>query len=432
MPRRNILLLTAAVVVSVICYFKADSAHRSRYGRMFDTFVDILETVEARYIEPVEDRTLFESALRGMVAGLGDPNSAYYDPGEAQRSRAQLDQQFAGIGIELIVDPKSRLLTVVTPLINSPAAAAGVMPGDSIVEIDGEAIEQVSLDQVAQKLRGKPGTRVHLKLLRESSGQPIDVTIERALIKTETVVGYQRSPDGKWNYALPQAPDVVYARVTLFGKNTGDELKAFLAAVLPTNPQGIVLDLRNNGGGLLQAADDAVNLFIHDGVIVSTRGRDHQELDVRMADGTGPVTRLPLAILINGLSASASEIVAACLQDHQRATIVGTRSFGKGTVQDLILLEDGHSELRLTIATYWRPSGKNIHRTRGAKANDDWGVLPSPGFDVPIEEPTWSELLRDRQRREAIVVAGRQPAAQTSQAADTQLAAAIDALRRAK
>ncbi|HEX4130824.1 MAG TPA: S41 family peptidase [Pirellulales bacterium] len=433
MPRRNLLLLAATLIVSAMCYAKADSAHRSRYGRMFNTFVQLLEKIETRYVEPVDERELFEGALHGTVAALDDPNSAYYSPRQAQASRSQLEQQFGGIGIELTWDRATRQLTIVTPLVGSPAEMAGVLPGDKIIEIDGQGMEDITFDDAARRLRGKPGTIVRLKLLREGQDDAVDVALRRAIIKTETVVGYRRTRGGTsrhaWDYFLPGTDRVAYVRVTLFGKNTAEELKSTLESLKQQHMTGLVLDLRNNGGGLLQAAQETCNLFIHEGVIVSTRGRDGRPLDVRRADGTGPLTDVPVAVLINRFSASASEIVAACLQDHQRATIVGTRSYGKGTVQDVLLLEDGISEVRLTIATYWRPSGKNIHRSRSATDRDEWGVLPDPGDDVPLSDKQWSEIVRDRARRSHVNAPAVAPKADEPTVADPQLDRAVEALQ---
>jgi carboxyl-terminal processing protease len=430
MPRRNLYLLAAAVLVSAVCYLQADSAYRSRYGRMYETFTDVLEKIDTRYIEKVDGRELFEGAIRGMVAELDDPNSAYYNPHAAALSDSSLKQQFGGIGIEVLFDRQTKQLTIVTPLPNSPAFEAGLLPGDKILEIEDHSTKDMTIDDATVLLRGKPGTVVRLKVLHEDQTEPTDVVVRRAIIKTETVVGYRRTADGSWSYLLPLEPKIAYVRIAMFATNTVEELKAVLERLQSEKIEGLVLDLRNNGGGLLTAAEDVCNMFVRQGVIVTTRGRDGVELSEHKADGSAPFAEVPMAVLINGLSASGSEIVAACLQDHGRATIVGTRSFGKGTVQDVLYLEDGKSQLRLTVASYWRPSGKNIHRFRKAKETDEWGVKPDAGYDVPLDDKQWADVLRQRQKLEAMKRA--RPAANDANdvlLADPQLERAIDAVR---
>jgi carboxyl-terminal processing protease len=402
MPRRNVFLLFVTIVVCTVCWAQADSAHRTRYGRMFDTMTDMLEKIESKFVRPIEERKLFEGALRGVVAELDDPYSAYYNPHAADLSRSQLKQEFGGVGIEVLFDAETRQLTVVTPLPGGPAQAAGIMPGDTITAIDGRSARRMTLDDATSALRGKPGTTVRLAVMREGQEKPLEFTLRRAIINTETVVGYRRKADGSWDWCVP-GTDIGYVRLVLFGERTADELRAVLEQLTREHVKGVVLDLRDNGGGLLSSAVDICNLFIRSGVIVSTRGRDGQPTNVQEANDTGAFADLPLAVLINGRSASGSEIVAACLQDHDRAAIVGSRSFGKGTVQDVLPLEDGKSELRLTVATYWRASGKNIHRFRNARDSDDWGVMPDAGSDIPLSDEEWVKILRDRRTSDASV-----------------------------
>ena len=403
MPRRNLYALLIIAIVSLVCYQQADSAHRSRYGRMFDAFVEVLEEVDKHYVEQVDDRELFEGALHGLVAQL-DPYSSYLGPAEATESRQSLDGEFGGIGIEVSIDRETKVLTVLSPIVGTPAYEAGVQAGDKILQINGESTEGFTLEDTIRRLRGRPGTSVQLSVLHEGDKEPVDITVQRAIIHVDSVVGFRRQADGSWDYWLPGKPRIGYLRITTFGKKTGDEFRKLLADLTTSGMQALVIDLRNNSGGLLNIAVDIADLFVSSGRIVSTVGRDHAELERFDASGHGPYTQLPLVVLVNQYSASASEIVAACLQDHGRAMIVGQRTFGKGTVQSAIAhrTEGGKSVLRLTIATYWRPSGRNIHRGRRAKPSDAWGVLPNPGFDVPLTDQQLAEVLRRQRQRDVV------------------------------
>jgi carboxyl-terminal processing protease len=410
MPKRNLYLLAAVALVSLVCYQKADSAHRSHYGKMFDTFVNVLEEVEDRYVEPVDERELFEGALEGMVHAL-DPNCAYLGPREAADSRAVLDQQFGGIGIEVSFDRETKVLTVITPVYGSPAFEQGVLPGDKIVKINDESTEGFTLADTVKRLRGKPGTSVRLSVLHPGQTEPVAVNITRAIIPVDSVLGDTRRADGSWNFLLAGSMDRIgYVRLTEFGKKTSLELSAALASLRAEGMQGLILDLRNNAGGLLPAAIEICDQFVSQGCIVTTRGREKTNIEVYEATGNAQATDFPIAVLVNQYSASASEILAACLQDHGRAIVVGQRSYGKGTVQSVIPLEGGRSEMRLTIATYWRPSGKNIHRSRTAKDSDEWGVSPDPGFEVKLTDAQLSDWVSARRKRDVLPTKEQNPA----------------------
>jgi carboxyl-terminal processing protease len=402
MPPRNLLALLLAAAVSAVCFVSADGAHRSQYGRMFDTFVEVVEEVDEHYIEHVDNREMFEGALAGMIDRL-DPYSAYLGPAEAKRKRESIDQQFGGIGIEVGLDRQSGLLTVFSPIYGTPAYEHGILAGDSIVSIDGQSTEGFSLDDATRLLRGRPGEPVRLAVIHAGQKTPTEISLPRAEIHVQSVLGDRRRADGSWDFRLGGARQIGYLRVNLFAKNTVEELDRALQGLQQHGMRGLVLDLRNNAGGLLSAAVGTADLFVPQGRIVSTRGRGGSLIDEFDASGRAAYSQVPMAVLVNQFSASASEIVAACLQDHGRAAIVGVRSFGKGTVQAMIPIEDGRSDLRLTIATYWRPSGKNIHRGRTAKPTDAWGVSPDPGCEVVMSSAELSEMaerrrLRDRPR----------------------------------
>jgi carboxyl-terminal processing protease len=402
-PRRNVYLLLTIAIVSLVCYQKADSSYRSRYGRMTDTIVRVMEQIDRHYIEEVDDRKLFEGALNGIVSQLDDPYSAYEAPQEAAEFRQHLDQKFGGIGIQVVIDEKTKRLTVMSPMVGTPAFEAGILAGDVILKIDGESTEGLNTDDALHLLRGEPGEGVRLTVLHEGDKEPVDVQIERAIINVPSVLGDSHDAAGHWQFVLESNPRIGYLRITTFGDQTVKELEKALEQLDEADVEALILDLRGNAGGFLKTAVSTCDFFISKGQIVSTRGRDRRQIvDDYRATGKAAYTRWPIAVLVNHLTASASEIVAACLQDHHRAVVVGERTWGKGTVQNVIPLESGKSALKLTVATYWRPSEKNIHRSRNAKDTDDWGVRPDDGYEVKLSEEQTRRLLEERYQRDVV------------------------------
>ncbi len=402
MPRRNLYLLFAVALVSLACYVKADSAYRSRYGQMSDTFIEALKQIDQHYIEPVPERQLFEAALAGMVAKLGDPYSAYEPPQEALEFRQQLDQKFGGIGVEVTIDPGNQRLTVASPMIGTPAYEAGILAGDQILAIDGDTTEGMDYEEARRRMRGEPGEPVILTILHPGEPAPLDVKLARAIIKIPSVLGDTRDEHGQWNFALAGHPGIGYVRIVSFGEQTVGELEKALASLAKQQAQAVVLDLRHNFGGILRSAVSTCDFFVKDGVIVTTRGRDKkQNLETFRASGKARFTTWPIVVLVDHLTASAAEIVAACLQDHQRAIVVGERTWGKGTVQNVIPLEGGKSALKLTVATYWRPNERNIHRLHDAKEEDDWGVKPDKGFEMKLSQEEQVRSAEERRQRDA-------------------------------
>ncbi|MCA9100343.1 MAG: S41 family peptidase [Planctomycetales bacterium] len=418
MPQRNQRVIVAVVLLSLICYVRADASQRGRFGPMLDTMFEVLYRVDANYVEPVDRRELFEGAISGIMAKL-DPYSAYISPQRNQQLQEELDQEFGGIGIQILNNDPNEPLTVLSPLVGTPAYNAGILADDKIIGIDGESTAGFTADDAVDLLRGKPGEKVVLTVLHPGSDTPVDVEIERDVIEIETVLGDRHSDTDGWTYTLAEHPEIGYVRLNSFSKKTVDELTAVLKQLEADGAQGLILDLRNNPGGLLTAATEVCDLFLDSGLIVSTRGRDGDDDEVFEAT-PGGYTDIPLVILINGFSASASEIVSACLQDHGRAIVVGERSWGKGSVQNVIPLlgERGESSLKLTTATYWRPSGKNIHRSRTANEDDEWGVRPNEGFEVKLDETAFTRLMEDRRERDVILP-------HTNGEAPTELAAEV-------
>ncbi len=317
--------------------------------RQLNLFGDIFERVRSHYVEKPDDSKLIEAAINGMLNGL-DPHSSYMDPKSFRDMQVQTRGEFGGLGIEVTME--DGLVKIVAPIDDTPAAKAGIRANDVITHIDDEAVHGMTLDQAVEKMRGRVNTKIRLRIMRKGADKPIDVAITRDIIRVRSV--RHRIEDD----------DIGYIRITQFNEQTTEGLKKALsdiaAQVPPDKLRGYILDLRNNPGGLLDQAISMSDGFLDRGEIVSTRGRDPEETQRFDAKpGDKHLTKgKPIIVLINGGTASASEIVAGALQDHKRATVVGTRSFGKGSVQTIIPLDNG--ALRLTTARYYTPAGRSI------------------------------------------------------------------------
>lgn len=399
MPRRNITIILLALCISWLCYQRAS---RNRYAQ---SLAEAMNIVQTSYVHEVEPRVLFEGAMDGMIGKL-DPYSGYTSPEEFNQFQQQLEGEFVGIGIVVDHDTENGRLSVAESLIGKPAYMAGIRQGDAIIAIDDKETRSINLRDAVGMIRGKAGTSVKLRVLKGAEGDPIEYTLDRATIPLETVLGDARDSTGKWVYRLANHPRIGYIRIfDNFGERTTDEFRAALASFRQPgqNIEGLILDLRYNRGGLLEAARDICDMFLDNGTIVTTRGRDNRLVKEYVAEpGTELPADVPLVVLVDRLSASASEIVAAALQDNNRAVIAGQRTWGKGTVQNVINLEGGKSAIRLTIGSYRRPSGKEIHKWKGAKDSDDWGVRPDPGLEALISNQTNELIILARRRRDYI------------------------------
>lgn len=347
---RKLLLVGAAAVtlVGVGAASAAGQTPRNEAFRMLALFGDVLGIVEQAYVVPVDDKKLIEAALQGMMGAL-DPHSNYLPPAGYDELQERTSGAYSGVG--LTIQAEGGLVKVISPMDDGPAARAGVNAGDVISSIEGQSAAGLTVSQVSEKLRGAVGTTVNVTFLRDGE-EPREVTLTRAVIKVESVTGRVEG-------------DFAYLRISTFNENTGRELGETIARLKAENAgiKGYVLDLRNNGGGLLDAAIAVSDAFLERGEIVSQRGRKVDQIQrygARPGDLTGG---LPLVVLINYGSASASEIVAGALKDHQRATIVGLTSFGKGSVQTVIPLRNGQDgALSITTARYFTPSGGSIQK----------------------------------------------------------------------
>ena len=377
---------------------KADQED-AEYYELLRLFADTLDQVERNYVKPLDRRELMEAAIRGLLAEL-DPYSSYIPPDDLNHFQTNIDAQFGGIGIQVSVEGGS--LRVISPLVGTPAYNAGLMAGDVITEIEGISTEGITLDGAVQQIKGEIGTNVTLTVRHVHSGQEETLSIRREIIQIETVMGDRRKEDDTWEFMLDDQRKIGYVRLTAFSRTTASDLRQSLEYLVKNECRGLVLDLRFNPGGLLNSAVDVCDLFLADGEIVSTAGRNIRDRSWK-AHSAGTFEEMKLAILVNRYSASASEIVSACLQDHKRAVIVGERTWGKGSVQNVIELERGRSALKLTTASYRRPNGENIHRFPGSKETDQWGVSPDDGFEVRLNPSETSEFLIYRRERDILV-----------------------------
>ncbi|QEY65389.1 S41 family peptidase [Metapseudomonas lalkuanensis] len=310
------------------------------------TFAEVLDRIKSAYVEPVDDKTLLENAIKGMLSNL-DPHSAYLEPEDFQELQESTSGEFGGLGIE--VGAEDGFIKVVSPIDDTPASKAGIQPGDLIVKIDGQPTKGISLMDAVDKMRGKAGSKITLTLVRDG-GRPFDVELVRAAIKVKSV----KSQLLEKGYG--------YVRITQFQVNTGEEVGKALAKLRKDNNgrlSGLVLDLRNNPGGVLQSAVEVSDHFLKKGLIVYTKGRIANSELRFSADPADASEGVPLVVLINGGSASAAEIVAGALQDHKRGVLMGTDSFGKGSVQTVLPLNNDRA-LKLTTALYYTPNGRSI------------------------------------------------------------------------
>ena len=371
MIRRASLVLVGALMgataMSVVYSVTkpAEAAGATTY-RELSIFGDVFERVRAQYVTPPKEDQLIENAINGMLTSL-DPHSSYMNARDAEDMRTQTRGEFGGLGIEVTMEED--LVKVITPIDDTPASRAGVLAGDLISKFDGQDVRGLKLEEAVEKMRGKVNTPIKLTILRKGADKPIELTIMRDIIAVRAVKSRVEN-------------DVGYLRVISFTEKTYDDLSAAIEKIKAEVPadklKGYVLDLRLNPGGLLDQAINVSDAFLERGEVVSTRGRNDDETRRFNASPGDLSDGKPVIVMVNGGSASASEIVAGALQDLRRATVLGTRSFGKGSVQTIIPMGEAGA-LRLTTALYYTPSGKSIQGT---------GITP----DIKVEQPLPPEL----------------------------------------
>ena len=380
-------------------------------------FGDVFERVRSDYVEKPDDSKLMEGAINGMISSL-DPHSRYMNAKGWSDMQETTHGEFGGLGIEVTME--DGFVKVVTPIDDTPASKAGIMSGDVITQIDDDAIQGLTLDQAVAKMKGPADSKIRLKIVRKSADAPIDIALVREVIRVKPV---RYHTDGG---------DIGYIRITSFNEQTTDGLRKAITEISKEIPQdklaGYVVDLRNNPGGLLDQAVSVSSTFMNRGEVVSTRGRLPEETQRFTARGGDLTKGKPLVVLINGGSASASEIVAGALHDHKRATLIGTRSFGKGSVQTIIPLGSGNGALALTTARYYTPSGRSIQAQ---------GVVPDLEVlqVVPDELKSRAELQGEASMRghlaapEGAEQTGSQSYVPPSEKDDKALTAAFNQLR---
>ncbi|WP_164103900.1 S41 family peptidase [Candidatus Laterigemmans baculatus] len=427
MPPRNFYAILLTFLISQRCYVEAER------NRAAAPVADSMHYIDRYYVDEVDQQELLEGAMLGLTEKL-DPYSQFFPPGLYEQFQDSIEQEFAGIGAVVEQPDRAAPTRIITPLVGSPALAAGLLPGDQIIGVGDTPTAEMPLPEVVELLRGPIGSTVEVRVRRsppnpttgadsttganpmagteeaagasETTGASEELVfrVTRGNIQLESVLGDHRDAENRWVYRLSEDPQIAYIRLTTFGERTTAELRQTLEE-LDNRFGGMILDLRGNAGGLLTSAVDICDMFLEEGRIVSTRGRgvlksapaDAAAFENAAWDasaGTLVDPRKPLVVLIDGNSASAAEIVAACLKDHGRAILVGERTFGKGSVQNLFPLENGRSALKLTTARFYRPNGQTIHRGPDASEADQWGVQPTAGYAVPLDDETRRRALR--------------------------------------
>ena len=393
MPLRNFLVIFAVAVISFACY---SVTAKNRYANLF---AEVLEIVNHEALKEVGEDKLFTDAMNGMLKDL-DKHSAFIANSRFREFTEDLEQEFGGVGMYVDIDPETKMLMVLAPMPNTPAYEAGIQVGDLIVSIAGKTTFDKSRTETVKELRGPVGETVDIEVRR--GDDTLFKTLTRAKIPIESAHGRFRKADGTWNFFLENHPKIGYIWLNQFGELTGDETRAALRS-LPDDVAGLVLDLRSNPGGLLDKAVEICDMFLEaDLPIVRIKGRGKSLLrEYTSTAGTELSNDLPICILVDRYSASASEIVSGCLQDHGRAILIGEQSYGKGTVQDIIPIQYNKSLLKLTTASYWRPSNRHIDRNDElAIKNQIWGVQPDKGFAFEMSEEELIENLRQRNAKD--------------------------------
>lgn len=389
-PSRRTALIGVLLVPALAGAFIVQDRSAREGGKLFG---QVLDLVNARFVDSVNAADLYEKAARGLVTQLQDPYSELMSPRQLTQFNTSTAGRYGGIGMRIEEQP-GKGVTIVTIFPNTPAEKAGIREGDVIVGIDTLGVRGWNSRRVADSLTGTPGTKVNVTFARPGVPDPIKATFTRALIRVPAVP-YAIMFDGKVGYIPLQG----------FNETSTSELARSVASLQSQGAKGLILDLRGNPGGFLDQSLSISNLFLKEGQeIASVRGRN-VEPQTYFAREKPIAPNLPLVILTDQYSASASEIVAGALQDHDRAVIVGERSYGKGSVQNVFSMESQTTALKLTTQSYWRPSGRNIHRFPDSKESDDWGVRPNSGFEITQSDSERIAFLNSRRRRD--ILAGK-------------------------
>jgi len=423
-PKRNLAwILVVAIIALLMWQLPQTIAGRDSVYKAFGPLVAVRAQIERRFVEPIDDEQLVGAAVRAgigaMVDLLNDPHAIYLDEKEYQRFKKRTEGVFGGIGVDVWSVEEG--LEVLSREANSPAAVAGILPGDVITHVDGRATKGMPLvEAVNNWLNGAPDTEVVLTVIpHERGGAPRDVSLRRAVIQLDPTRGWSRSPEGDWRFLLDEEDRIAYLRLTKFTGNVADRLDERVNRLMREGLRGLILDLRENTGGLLNSAIDVADRFLDNGLIVCTRGRASDEKRWYATHDIG-YPQFPVVVLINGSTASAAEIVAGALRDHRRAAVVGERSYGKGSVQEVVELDRQSGAIKLTTAYYYLPSGQCIQRTAKNTEENNWGVAPTVPVNLtPGQRERWLEMWRQISR-EAVAPASQPASTAAAEAKDAQ------------
>ncbi|MFO0964446.1 MAG: S41 family peptidase [Gemmataceae bacterium] len=446
-----VLLAFGLVGLSMFMTLPTPASTLQEKHENYKLVVDILEEIQQKYakeLKPEDVRKLIENMVNGGLRDF-DQHSYFYNKQDYREFKTQSTGRFIGVGIQIGLN-KYEQLYVISPVIGSPAYEAGILAGDRIVGIDGAKTEKMDIEEAKRRIIGEPGTQVKLTVQHNGSKTSEDKMITRREIHIESVMGDRRDPVNlkEWDFMIDPKLRIGYIRINSFSETTAADMVKVVESLQKLGMKGLVLDLRGNPGGLLKAAVEVSSLFLPDGkTVVSTKGRtkaeDHSYKSSPPVPGFTPQTDYPIAILINRGSASAAEILAAALQDYFRAIIVGERSYGKGSVQNMIPMENGESALKITTALYFPPGreedGKrkprNINRESPVWNKDDkkeWGVHPDPGYEVNLTDDQFRDWLIWRRERDIVHDKGKEPEAKDAkktEVKDVVLEKALDYIR---
>lgn len=402
MSRLNFFVFLIAVILYLLC---SGITMRDR------VLIDSLHRIENNALVQPTGKMLFEGAMTGMIQelnrSLNDPFSAYIPFSEQKEYEENLDNRFDGIGIVYREDPIQRESEIIYPILNSPAHKAGIRSGDKLLRVNGKETKGLTFREVSELFKSDPKQKIELAILPYDKTEPVEFSISRAPIFRDSVEGDGIDAQGNRIFYLADNPKIAYLRITSFSDRTAIEVRRALKQISEKNAQSLILDLRDNPGGYVAVCVEIAGFFLQptpqQDTIVSTRSRDGTTKTVYRLNQQTPLCSLPMVALIDGESASAAEILSAALQDYGRATIVGVRSFGKGTVQEIVHLPLNSGTLQLTDASYWRPSNRNIHRNQNVQESDSWGVTPDSEGLLPIPDIQRYATFQIRERRSNFV-----------------------------
>jgi carboxyl-terminal processing protease len=385
---------------------------------------DVLDLLGDKYIRELDSDKLFNGGLKALLEGL-DPHTQYYSPEEAKQFRLNLKDKFGGIGVILKPETPSKYPEVTARYLGAPAARAGIQKGDLIVEVDGQSTQGLSYEKIANLLMGRLGTTVNVKVRRSDNHAAKTFSIRRGTILTSSIRGLDQTENGFW---LDDNSGIGYVRISRFAEDTVPGFRSTFSKLKKKGMRALAIDLRSNFGGMLSAAVQTADIFVDSGLIVRSVGRKGEE--EKWTARKGEEITMPIAVLVNEDSASASEVFTACLQDHRRAIVVGSRSFGKGSIQRLFKVGKEGAMVKMTTALYYPPSGRNIDKLNKPAGSEEWGISPDPGLEVKLDEAeneAWHKVCYDLD--DHVGTDMEMPPHQWS--SDRTLMAARDALRKA-